>query len=1100
VGTTSELLLERVRQATEDEYTIDGELGRGGMAAVFLARDKALDRRVAIKVMLPDLVDVEGIQDRFVIEAKTAAKLDHPGIVTVYSVKQRAGLLFIVMKYVEGRTLEGVLDNQKKLDASVVTSIVGRVAEALYFAHGEGIVHRDVKPSNIIIDKKGRPIVTDFGIAKVMSARSITVTGSVLGTPTYMSPEQCRGLAATAASDQYALGVMMYEMLTGAVPFTGTIFELINAHCNDEPTPLAQAVPGIDAALAETVTRMMAKSPPDRWPSLADVAKRLMSSAPAHRRSSSEVEASIASFAEGAEAISPPKTRGGVDVSGAATELATTPAPGLVVSPDAPTIEVGETLQLRVSEASGASLAGVRMTWRSEDPTIATVDDSGLVTGRSVGFAKITAAAGAAVGRVPVTVKVPVVNTLVVTPQNPEIVVGSEIQFIATVLDARGTTLVGQPIMWQCSDGSVCAMSEGGRAIGIAPGKATITAICGEARATAQARVRLPHVERVVVDPGEVSIEAEETRRLSAVVYGVADRKLTGRKVTWHSMVPTVVTVDAEGTLKGISAGTAAVYATCEDKKGLVSVSVRSQPVVAVRIQPAQLKIEVGRSLQLKGVGEDRRGRPVTDSGLEWQSDDNQIALIDASGKVHAVKEGRTLVRAIAGEAASTIDVTVIPRAVAQVRIEPHQPKLAAGEFMTIDATVLDAEGGVLAGRKVAWTSDNESVVTISATGVCEAKKAGSVRITAVCENARATTKLNATAAPAVAPAPAAAAPAVAAAAVAAADQQTEVMERHVRRPAEPPASPLAPPPSTQAPAKRKSSRAVPITIALVVIGAIGVWAATRGSGAGTPPVTSPAPVTTPADPSTTQQTPPVQQNPATPSTQRPNDVAGRAGQGTKVPVTTPSQNPATGQKQGTEQKQITPPNQKQAPPVEQKQPPVEQKQPPVEQKQPPVEQKQPPVEQKQPPVEQKQPPPVEQKQQPVTLTPPPVTRPADPNDAARAAMCTNPEPPVGLLTGALGADPAARIRTLYQAKDATDGKMKSSILDQLKDAPKVKTTVRTLRPEPAGAVCNWLMAVEFNWNNFVSAARNLRLELRLQLDLVDGAPRVKEIFGAVKK
>src|SRR6185436_4863421 len=157
MSSSAALLLERVRAATADEYTIESELGRGGMAAVFLARDIALERRVAIKVMLPDLVDVEGIQDRFVIEAKTSALLDHPGIVTVYSVKQRAGLLFIVMKFVEGRTLESLLKAAGPLNPHVAMMIVRQVAEALQFAHGEGVVHRDVKPSNIIIDTRGRP-------------------------------------------------------------------------------------------------------------------------------------------------------------------------------------------------------------------------------------------------------------------------------------------------------------------------------------------------------------------------------------------------------------------------------------------------------------------------------------------------------------------------------------------------------------------------------------------------------------------------------------------------------------------------------------------------------------------------------------------------------------------------------------------------------------------------------------------------------------------------------------------------------------------------------------------------------------------------------
>ena len=210
MSTGAQMLLDRVRAATEDEYTIERELGRGGMAAVYLARDIRLTRRVAIKVMLPDLVDVEGIAERFVIEAQTAAHLDHPGIVTVYSVKERAGLLFIVMKYIEGRTLEEVLETATALDPQVAMTIVSQVAEALQFAHTEGVIHRDVKPSNILIDTRGRPVVTDFGIAKIASGRSLTVTGAMIGTPAYMSPEQCRGLPATAASDQYSLGVMTY--------------------------------------------------------------------------------------------------------------------------------------------------------------------------------------------------------------------------------------------------------------------------------------------------------------------------------------------------------------------------------------------------------------------------------------------------------------------------------------------------------------------------------------------------------------------------------------------------------------------------------------------------------------------------------------------------------------------------------------------------------------------------------------------------------------------------------------------------------------------------------------------------------------------------
>ena len=275
-----DLLLDRVRAATADEYIIEGELGRGGMAAVFLGRDIALHRHVAIKVMLPDLVGVAGSEDRFVVEARTAAQLDHPGIVTIYAVKQRAGLTFIVMKYIEGQTLDHVLATRGALEQRVVATIGSHVAEALHFAHSRGVVHRDVKPSNIIIDKNGAPVVADFGIAKVSTAPSLTMAGATIGTPAYMSPEQCRGLPVTSASDQYSLGVVLYELLTGRAPFSGTLFDLLKAHTSEAPPRILDVKPEVDPALEAIVGIMLAKNEAERFPSLRDVSKALLSLLP----------------------------------------------------------------------------------------------------------------------------------------------------------------------------------------------------------------------------------------------------------------------------------------------------------------------------------------------------------------------------------------------------------------------------------------------------------------------------------------------------------------------------------------------------------------------------------------------------------------------------------------------------------------------------------------------------------------------------------------------------------------------------------------------------------------------------------------------------
>ena len=278
------LLLDRVRAATADEYIIEGEIGRGGMAAVFLGRDIALHRHVAIKVMLPDLAGVAGSEDRFVVEARTAAQLDHPGIVTIYAVKQRAGLTFIVMKYIEGQTLDHVLATRGALDPGVVATIGSHVAEALHFAHSRGVVHRDVKPSNIIIDMHGGPVVADFGIAKVSTAPSLTIAGATIGTPAYMSPEQCRGLPLTSASDQYSLGVVLYEMLTGRAPFSGSVFELLQAHTSEAPPRILDVKPDVDPALDAIVGIMLAKNETERFPSLRDVSKALLSLVPRRSR------------------------------------------------------------------------------------------------------------------------------------------------------------------------------------------------------------------------------------------------------------------------------------------------------------------------------------------------------------------------------------------------------------------------------------------------------------------------------------------------------------------------------------------------------------------------------------------------------------------------------------------------------------------------------------------------------------------------------------------------------------------------------------------------------------------------------------------------
>ena len=271
-ATPADELVERLRRATLGEYEIQGDLGAGGMAAVFLAHDIALDRKVAIKVMHPAMVFGDGMVERFKREARTSASLSHPNIIPVYAVREAEGLLFFVMKLIQGTPLESVMHELGPLPLPMIEAILGQVGSALAYAHRKGVVHRDVKPANILIDEDGWAVVTDFGIAKVAESEGLTITGMAVGTPTYMSPEQALGGEITGATDQYALGVVAYEMLGGKPPFTGgNPMSLMYAHCHEQPPPLGELRPDCPPQLREVVERMLEKQATDRWPSMDDM-------------------------------------------------------------------------------------------------------------------------------------------------------------------------------------------------------------------------------------------------------------------------------------------------------------------------------------------------------------------------------------------------------------------------------------------------------------------------------------------------------------------------------------------------------------------------------------------------------------------------------------------------------------------------------------------------------------------------------------------------------------------------------------------------------------------------------------------------------------
>jgi serine/threonine protein kinase len=283
-GETGELTLEfdpglqtRLQQDLGSEFVVERELGRGGMAVVYLAHDMRLGRKVAIKVLPPELTfgKPESVE-RFRREARTAATLDHPNVIPIYRVSGNGPLVWYVMKYLEGESLDQVLRRVFRFSVDATVRIIEQVAAALEHAHERGVVHRDVKPANLVIDSKGRVTVTDFGIAKAMDSPLLTASGAAMGTPFYMSPEQCAGDAITGASDQYALAVMTYQMLCGRVPFTGqSVIDIVKKHCLDKVPSLQELQPDLSAPVAAVVERALAKQPAERFPSVTSFAKAL---------------------------------------------------------------------------------------------------------------------------------------------------------------------------------------------------------------------------------------------------------------------------------------------------------------------------------------------------------------------------------------------------------------------------------------------------------------------------------------------------------------------------------------------------------------------------------------------------------------------------------------------------------------------------------------------------------------------------------------------------------------------------------------------------------------------------------------------------------
>ena len=265
-------LKKRLAATLEGRYEITRLLGRGGMAVVFLAQDLVLERQVAIKVLPPDMTRDAQLVTRFQQEAKTAAKLDHPNIIPIYRVESEGGLVYIVMKYVSGQSLEDLLV-KGPLPISRVRHVLREAALALGHAHRRRIVHRDVKPANIMLDDDGRVILTDFGISKaVQDTGQLTGTGTIIGTPHYMAPEQARGKEVDGRADQYALAIVGHRVLTGKLPFDGPAHSILYQQVFEQPPTVLDRRPDTPPDLRVALDRALAKDSKARFRTMEEFA------------------------------------------------------------------------------------------------------------------------------------------------------------------------------------------------------------------------------------------------------------------------------------------------------------------------------------------------------------------------------------------------------------------------------------------------------------------------------------------------------------------------------------------------------------------------------------------------------------------------------------------------------------------------------------------------------------------------------------------------------------------------------------------------------------------------------------------------------------
>ena len=609
------------------------------MAAVFLAHDVRLDRKVALKVMSPMLATDARMVDRFRREAKTGASLKHPNIGTVYRVLESEGLYFFVMDFVRGRPLDTIIRRNGVLSVPAVRALLHQIGSGLAYAHRRKIYHRDVKPGNVLVSAvDGTAVVTDFGIAKVAESPNQTQTGAVVGTPAYMAPEQILGREVGAEVDQYALGIMAYEMLTGTPPFVGTNFVVMHAHTEIQPRAIRESRPECPPELDEAVMRMLAKEPNQRWPSLPHA---LAAMGAMFNGEEDPIREELIRLA----------TPDDAEAARFATNTPVSPAPqhsarwahvtSVVIYSPPPVIEVGDSFRLTASprDGQGDVVPDAPLDWSSTDNSVLSVHHDGLITAVSVGSAEVFATSGRARGMVVLNV-VPsrVVNLQLSIPPGV-LVAGDRIQLAARAVDKHQRPLA-YSVRWGVADQSVAEVSPEGVLQARAPGMVEVYAEAHGVRTGARVEIASPAVEAVslVFEPARPVVG--DRILVNPTLLDSGGQPLRDRAMAWSINDRSLVRVVTDGVYEATAEGTLTVSVTSEGKNAVVAIAIAPAPVAAVRISQAPQAVVVGNTFKLVGTAHDARGNVLPGRQIEWSVGDVSFASVTDTGTVSAIAPG----------------------------------------------------------------------------------------------------------------------------------------------------------------------------------------------------------------------------------------------------------------------------------------------------------------------------------------------------------------------------------------------------------------------------------------------------------------------------